>query len=579
LSKPPEDASTARSTAIIDGPGLAHFIYYKLCESSEKSGSITYAACASETIKWLDQLREFEFDIEALLFDGALPPSKKDVRIERVQAYVTKLHAFKQLSTTNLSSISTELRKSLPPPPFLVFAVVEELLRHPHYGPVTYVVPGEADPYCVAAALELAGKDPERVVTIFSDDADLLVYNPGLNTRVIALRDLSESEFEGTLSWSATEQWPGRLASSAKFPLEDLVKPAWFMSQDLHCTLEQALSKSTIEPTDADFAAFAETFSVSAESAQWSLLKASPTLKTSLVALDSRVSELVLQVQTTATTDAVSSAVSAPPSGLRIYLPFLHDDPTRTPAWNVSTHLRNLAYSILLSHYSSSQSVQEYRRSGSRIVSTLLDPLTASSIVTQVAELASYISKALTLANQKSLNERDAWKYFAMQVVLRYLNAESMALPGLEEVVGALTGRKARKWTGVHLAAQWQAAFYALRMIRQILLVVNDHQEDGKRNENGCLRTALQELKAGLESLPRIVDFFSETLETERRGKEETWRQIVSSLLSDFGKQDGDIGKCQENEAGRPRKKAKKSKTMKVVDPELARNPFALLAD
>lgn len=82
---------------------------------------------------------------EAIFFDGALPPSKKDVRIERLQAYIARLQAFKQNSAASLSSTSPELRKSLPPPPFVVFAVVEELLCS-SYQAVTHLVPGEADP-------------------------------------------------------------------------------------------------------------------------------------------------------------------------------------------------------------------------------------------------------------------------------------------------------------------------------------------------------------------------------------------------------------------------------------------------
>lgn len=68
------------------------------------------------------------------------------MRIERLQAYIARLQAFKQNSATKLSHMSGELRKSLPPPPFIVFAVVEELLRS-DYAPQVHSVPGEADPY------------------------------------------------------------------------------------------------------------------------------------------------------------------------------------------------------------------------------------------------------------------------------------------------------------------------------------------------------------------------------------------------------------------------------------------------
>ncbi|SMR47514.1 unnamed protein product [Zymoseptoria tritici ST99CH_3D1] len=574
----PSDESIPRSTAIIDGPGLVHSIYYRLCDQTDRSKNITYGACAAETVRWLEQLREFGLDIEAILFDGALPASKKDVRIERLQAYVTKLQAFKQLSTTNLSSISSELRKSLPPPPFLVFAVVEELLRHGQYAKVTHVVPGEADPYCVAAARKLAAKDAERIITIFSDDADLLVYNPGQNTRVITLRDQSESGTGHDTSWSATEQWPGRIAASAKHPLEDLVRPAFFMSQDLHCTLEQALLKSVAPPTDPDFTAFAETFSIAAEISQWSLTKSSSALRSSLTALDSRMSELVLQLQTVATKDAHSTTSSIPPSGLRVYLPFLHDDPSRSPAWNVGTHLRTLSYSVLLHHFGIEQSVQEYRRSGSRIVSTLLDPYPVDELETQISELKSQIEDTTMWAKAKSVDHREAWRYFTMQHVLRYFQSEGMALPGTEEIIGVLTKRRPKKWTTVQLAAQWQAAFYGLRMISQSLGVVERGNEQVLDTLDGTTTAALEMQKA-FESLPGIVEFFADIEEGQRRDQEDMWRGFVEELLATMRKEDEDAQSQENNAEDRPRKKAKKSKKTKVLDPGLAQNPFALLSD
>ena len=55
------DSPADHGVAIIDGPGLAHYIYYGLCGSS--SSSVTYGDCANATIAWLDKLRGFGFSM------------------------------------------------------------------------------------------------------------------------------------------------------------------------------------------------------------------------------------------------------------------------------------------------------------------------------------------------------------------------------------------------------------------------------------------------------------------------------------------------------------------------------------
>ena len=53
-----------KSLAIIDGPGLAHHIYYKLCQKHiTTTGTITYADCADAVVHWLDDLRLIGFKV------------------------------------------------------------------------------------------------------------------------------------------------------------------------------------------------------------------------------------------------------------------------------------------------------------------------------------------------------------------------------------------------------------------------------------------------------------------------------------------------------------------------------------
>lgn len=45
--------------AIIDGPGLVHHIYYRLCDKLK--APVGYDDCAKETVVWLNTLRSFGF--------------------------------------------------------------------------------------------------------------------------------------------------------------------------------------------------------------------------------------------------------------------------------------------------------------------------------------------------------------------------------------------------------------------------------------------------------------------------------------------------------------------------------------
>lgn len=144
----------------------------------------------------------------AIYFDGALPEHKKSTRIERLQAYVDKLNVFKAVhdniakatrrSESKVSSEQAEqrleiARRSLPPPPFLVFAVVEAL-RESEYASRTFVVRGEADEFCAAAALDISMQGDSPQLTIFTNDSDLIIYGLRDRVRVVQINEMSYEE-------------------------------------------------------------------------------------------------------------------------------------------------------------------------------------------------------------------------------------------------------------------------------------------------------------------------------------------------------------------------------------------------
>lgn len=597
-------------------------------------------------------ISDTQFSRDSILFDGALPASKKDVRIDRLQSYIARLKAFKKTSSSGLSSSSSysmmtttmttggSARKSLPPPPFLVFAVVEELVRS-KYANVTFVVPGEADPFCVVAAAEAAAaaaaaqamisgvQEAASPITIFSDDSDLIVFEAGAQTRIVPFRDLTVTEMgETTTILQGYEYRPAEILRREKCHLSSLIKPAFFMSLDLFCNLGQALQLTAAAAADSsgggllddreDYQAFAQQFHTSKEVQELAAIRSNAILKNALASRDSRVSELVHQVQLQA-----RGEMTGP---MRVYLPFISDDPARSTAWNVGKETRVLAYSIVLvllqPHVQQQQqhdffNIQEYRRTGARISAVLLELMSGSGsdsdtegIISTSARLASCLQNGLDTAKGINLQqEADAWRFVVMQHVLTHLHHEGLTLPSIEDAVqvvlqgtGTGTGTggsgecKERKWQMVHLDAQYQAAYYSFRMLQQLLAVtadtaVNHDDDDDFTNLRGIL-----------QSLPRISTFFSSNVaagggvddQREREEEEELqmkkWREgmeamfVSMSILGDEGQDE--LENNQRQTRTRSRKKMKRrhehgqvKQERSVEDAKLATNPYAMLAE
>lgn len=417
----------------------------------------------------------------------------------------------------------------------------------------------------MAAARFLSVQSNDTIVTIFSDDSDLLVYNSGDQSRIITFRDLSETSGTDKQSWSGVEYWPSQIAAKASNSPKDLLRPAYLMSKDLYTSLEHALRKTESEwpAEDLEFDAFAETFSVVAETADWARIKDDLAITSSLASRDSRVSELIWQLQT------MSNGIGQ--GGLRMYLPFLTDDVSRASAW-IAADVRQLAYSILLQKFQCDTAIQEYRRSGTRVASVLVDKLSGTDIVTEARGLSNHITELLTWVRESTqLDENQAWNYLTIQHVLRHCMSAAQSLPSVEDIIRAITGRKESKWHVLHLSAQYQAAFYSLRILKQVLCYTLATQSGGDSHE------PLATLSAQLSDLPRITVFFAEG-SADRRKQKGIWREVLNDLLITLRKEASTEALSREDEV-RPKKKAKKDMTTIRKSSAMAENPFAILAE
>ena len=95
-------------------------------------------------------------------------------------------------------------------------SVVLEALLDGEFADRTFVVPDEADNYCVATARQACLDDDVLGVAILSNDSDLFVFDSGPATRIIPLNDLSKQQDEdGTSILTGIEVWPASIARNA----------------------------------------------------------------------------------------------------------------------------------------------------------------------------------------------------------------------------------------------------------------------------------------------------------------------------------------------------------------------------
>lgn len=395
------------------------------------------------------------------------------------------------------------------------------------------------------------------------------MYDSGEASRIITLRDLSDDVDTDKPSWSGVEYWPSQIATKPPSADGDLTRPAYLMSKDLYLSLDKAFSKIDLNwpAEDTEFDTFAETFSIVEETADWTRIKGSPAMNSGLGSRDSRISELIWQLQ------SLGNGVAQ--GGLRMYLPFLTDDIARSTAWNVAADIRQLAYSLILQSFECDTAVQEYRRSGMRVASVLIETLSDAEILAEATSLSTHMTQLLSWVGESTqLKANQAWSYLAIQYVLKYCLSDYQSLPGLEDTVRAITGRKECKWHILHLNSQFQAAFYSLRILKQILEYILSQAQETKANT----QEPLGKLSALLSDLPRITVFFAEQNVNSRKEEDGIWRSVLGDLLASLTKMpDTETGVGEEG--ARPRKKAKKSKKTKLESSSLAENPFAMLAE
>ncbi|KAL8707681.1 MAG: hypothetical protein Q9220_007343 [cf. Caloplaca sp. 1 TL-2023] len=511
---------------VIDGPALAYNIYHQLLasqsinETSLLDARPSYNELGKGILAFLDQLEAHGLNISSIYFDGNLPPRKRDIRIKRLESSLKELIAFQKrhpdgfpisafasaqlidrcshLFSPRLSLPSS--RRKIPTPPFIVPAVLDTLAQS-KYASITAIVPGEADAYCAKTAREI---DEEAV--ILTGDSDLLVYDLGPHGGVVFFNTLDIEETDGIPTLKASVHRSAEIAKSLELP--DLKRLAHEIRLDANVGFAEAKRRANSPVKDmVSWQQFVEEYSDPLASA------GEPRALEPGKFLDPRLSELILQLIT-----AAAEIINE--EDITIYLPFLTEDPSRTSAWDVSSHIRHLAYLMLVSplhdnHHrhpyplasptmrdeESNITINEVSRRGNRIVSSPL-PFNSSISPPHKSQHPFYkliIRLDATKTHFPILPPCLRYRTFALKETLAWYIDNDKTPPSPSLILEVLTGEcmdGVLSWENVHLTAQVEAVLYALRMLRQVAVWL-----EGMEGEEGEI---LGEIMACVSDLPDI---------------------------------------------------------------------------
>ncbi|KAK1561479.1 XPG domain containing-domain-containing protein [Colletotrichum navitas] len=561
---------------VIDGPALAYHIYH-LCTRST-SGVPSYDLLGRTALAWLDKLTDHDISIAAIYFDGFLPASKSEVRLERILKVSSSLKIYRfgfpngcparQVASTRVSLpplFPTDAPKRdqppIPPPPFLVAAVVDKLHQTTNYATLVRLVPGEADAYCAEDVLRNGG-------TILTSDSDLTIHD--LKTGAVAFfRDLHVTSSDERVSLVGPKFSPSDIAKRLQLPEDQGMRRFGYeLSKSSRPKFAQVLENCKGDVSDPDeFRSFCIPYDA-LETTDWSQVPVlggidNPTL-------DARLSEVVLQC-------VGYSGVAKPPlgdsgaEGCMMCLPPLLDCPARASAWDSSASIRQLAYSLTcLLRPGAVSHVREYRRvySGAnqgKHVAILPRPWIKDAVDT--------LLNTLSQAKNSLEHERSTWQAVAVQMIIADSQEEDKqdaCLNSIKQVLSVAKDSNLVPWDVVHLSAQVQATLYSLRLLAQVLDLM--YVTKAEKPVQGS-----KQLRNLLATLPTLTEYPSVngTIDLLAGMKD---HNLLARIAEALGLPEEALLPARENKS-KKKKRKKTAKTETGVRPEkkISLNPFDIL--
>ncbi|KAI5923624.1 XPG domain containing-domain-containing protein [Camillea tinctor] len=568
-------------TVVIDGPSLVFRVFEGILKQRPYNASFmcmpSYSFISRATISWLDTLRDHGVNVRRIYFDGYLPPSKWDVRRARLikQSDNTKklLLSSRSGAPVHLSRLFRNVKTDMsitrvhisrmhdnsPRPPFLVPAVLEELVRSEHWGPLIKVVPGEADMFC-AEDVRLNGG------TVITTDSDFLVKDLGPNGSLAFFADIEApkrlSDDDEKPSIGAYKVSPYEVCKQIGIADPDGISRAAFESRQGRFSFPEALEhiKAGMKHDEAESLRYHDFMQ---EHRMTEYISPSHPILDIISTLDPRISEVV--VQSLLLRDQTTGPRG--PGHLSIFLPVLIEHHDMKSAWYMSTPVRQLAYSVLCSN---SDHIIEYR---------VLDQSTAvpgrqveiprpEEAVSEFAQLVETLSKLGNGPLQGDLR----WFGFATCQDIGWSASEertSQLANLIYHVTDELDEMKKYSWDLIHFTASFHASLYSLRILKQLLGVATFTKQH-------LSEPALQ-LREILTSFPSISEWptIEDMPELFSKFREANAVNFITNMLGlpDFPK---------------PRLQIRASKSKKQRKPQKPRaprirptsvNPFAVLND
>ncbi|EFR05522.1 hypothetical protein MGYG_08538 [Nannizzia gypsea CBS 118893] len=506
----PQDQENTRSIAsvVIDGPALVYHVYYCLMAAMEQHLNPFSAQPASDEVsvgvmKMLLYLRAVGVTVEKIYFDGALPPSKREIRLERMAKLASKLqqvcHAKKRGFKSGTvaggrPSLDTKLLFSrrlvnpkfytLPDNPFMVATVAEDLkyrwdwqsieCYHSFNGTegthsplfpwadITEVVLGEADLFCAETARD-------RGSAVLTGDSDLAIHDLGPDGSVVFLESIEMYEIPGTgerqskipsFGVRGKEIRPSKIAS--QLGIRNLLRVGYEIKLDPYVKWS-AISKlcRAAEKRLGVSSSYGE-FLAEYNARPFSMKDSDRSNEFPL--LDSKVSELVAQYY----------HPSFAPDGSRLYsyLPVMTENYDRRCAWVECNNIRTIAYSIFNLSFPRDRrrdTVLEHARRGQRIAPTVITLLDEGALATAAKELLEQIRSV-----RLSFEDKNIYSWIPYILYHIYSGMEHFSLPKAGTIIEffqfSYTG-DSLTWDDLHLRAQILCTLYSLRMLKQFLHV------------------------------------------------------------------------------------------------------------
>ncbi|KAG9244562.1 XPG domain containing-domain-containing protein [Calycina marina] len=585
--------------AVIDGPGLAYHIYY-ICLKNKpwaKNGLEaipTYDEIGATTIAWLNGLVLSGVNIKQVCFDGFLPPSKFNTRLERLRMQTLKLITYhsshqspcrppvnaRSLISRNLYCGGTFHPKliNIPPPPFLVPSVIDAIRACATFQESTITVPGEADLYC-ARILKHGGG------IVFTGDSDLLVHDLGSKGEVCFFNDIQFDHVPNFLRASTYHMHS--IASRLQLPDNDgMHSLAYQLVCDKHATLPQLLllarKRTAIQSDPAGYNLYLSEYvslpsplpgpkpkPKSKQDLQERLLGA-------LHRLDPRISEFVLQFPSLAVAAGQDAPNVPQVESPNVFLPFLLDCPARTNAWEMSTSTRLLAYGLMnlvVPEIERRSTLYEHRRLLTESMGREWQLPTLSELniaCSSLANMLDTLQRALP-----SFSAQNFWLAVAVYQDVEWssgMEKHSVAknaakqISRWEQLLGASDTEY--DWDMIQFLAQVHGCYYTFRMLKQIMGIVFAHDTSTAMPKDLCVLYGLMKDLPTLDGtssvLQRASDVKSREMDRMVFAVDKMLGIVPSSAIKDMG----------------PSKKKRKKSAAPVgttITKRAGNNPFALL--